>query len=104
MDALLRQDRELIRASINSETAQIPWLELQRFFAQGKVMSVSEKLDLVDVACALQQDDVAAVSAWAESGQVAPVSDDQARVWVEAGASVWAVVVKPWVLVQPADD
>jgi hypothetical protein len=100
VDALLRQDLELVRAKINSETAKIPWLDLQRFFAQGKVMSVSVKLDLVEVACAVQRDDIDSVRAWAENGQVAPVSDDQARGWVESEASLWAVVVKPWVLVQ----
>ena len=100
VEALLRQDRELIRAKINSETAKIPWHELQRFFAQGKVMLVATKLDLVDVAIAVEQDQVDQVKTWTETGQLGPVSDDQARNWFEEDASLWAVVVKPWVLVQ----
>ena len=100
VEALLRQDRELIRAKINSETAKIPWHELQRFFAQGKVMLVSADLDLVDVALAVQQDDVEQVTAWTDAKQLGPVTDDQARDWFEAEVSMWAVVVKPWVLVQ----
>ena len=31
----------------------------------------------------------------------APESAAQAREWLEANALMWAVVVKPWVLVQP---
>ena len=101
IEELLRQDRELLRAKINSETAKIPWLELQRFFAAGRVLLVAPGLDLVDVAYALQQDDIDQVKRWADSAQITPVPDDLARAWVSDEASLWAVVVKPWVLVQP---
>lgn len=102
IEELLRQDRELKRAKINSETAKIPWLELQRFFAAGKVMQVSAELDLVDVAYALEQDEVERVEQWARRNQMGPVTDDQARAWVDSEALLWSVVVKPWVLVQQA--
>ncbi len=104
IDELLRQDRELVRAKINTETARIPWRELQRFFAAGKVMHVSRELDLVDVAYALQQDDLEQVKTWTDRLQLFPVSDDQARRWVDEDAMLWAVVVKPWVLVQAIDS
>jgi hypothetical protein len=41
IEKFLQQERELERARIVSETARIPWLELQRFFAAGKVMLVA---------------------------------------------------------------
>ena len=100
IEELLQQDRELQRAKINSETAKIPWRELQRFFAAGKVMRLTGGVDLVDAAYAMQQDDIARVSAWTEAGQLAPVADAQARDWFDHDVSLWAVVVKPWVLVQ----
>ncbi len=100
IEELLRQDRELKRAKINSETAKIPWLDLQRFFAAGKVMHVTAGLDLVDVAYALEQDDVEQVKSWTDAMQLGPVSDDQAHDWFSSEASLWSVVVKPWVLVQ----
>ena len=100
IDELLQQDREFHRAKINSETARIPWRELQRFFAAGKVMHLDRGIDLVEAAYAMQQDDIDRVTAWAESGQLAPVTDAEARDWVERDATLWAVVVKPWVLVQ----
>lgn len=102
IEELLRQDRELKRAKINSETAKIPWLELQRFFAAGKAMQVSAELDLVDVAYALEQDEVERVEQWTRRNQMGPVTDDQARAWVDSEALLWSVVVKPWVLVQQA--
>lgn len=100
IEELLRQDRELKRARLNSETAKIPWLELQRFFAAGKVMRVAAELDLVEVAYAMEQDDVEQVKEWTLASQLEPVSDNQARQWIDGQASLWAVVVKPWVLVQ----
>ncbi len=100
IEELLQQDRELKRAKIISETAKIPWQDLQRFFAAGKVMLVAPELDLVDIAKAIQEDDIERVKTWTEEQQITPVPDDQAKSWVASNATLWAVVVKPWVLVQ----
>ena len=100
IEKLLQQERELERANIVSETAKIPWLELQRFFASGKVIWIAGSLDLVEVALALQQDDVQSVSNWTVNQELAAVSDDQARQWVSDDSLLWAVAIKPWVLVQ----
>ena len=103
IEDLLQQQRELERAKIVSETAKIPWRELQRFFAGGKVIWITTGLDLVDVAEAIQRDDLASVQAWTESGKLAGASDDQAKRWIASDALLWAVVIKPWVLVQEID-
>lgn len=83
-----------------SETAKIEWVELQRFYAQGKVLHVADELDLVQVASAFSQDDVEKVKKWTQSQQVQAVIDAQALRWVENDAMVWAVTVAPFVLVQ----
>ena len=92
---------EIFRAKINLETSKIAWKELQRFFAGGKALMVAADLDLVDVAFQMSKDNVEQIQQWAMAGKLAPVSDEQARVGIEAEALVWAVVVSPWVLVQP---
>jgi hypothetical protein len=104
IEKLLQQERELERAKIISETAKIPWLDLQRFFASGKVIWIAGNLDLVEVAFALQQDDVQSVSNWTVNQKLAAVSDDQARQWVSDDSLLWAVAIKPWVLVQELDN
>ena len=98
------QDPEVLRAKINQETAKIPWSSLQRFFAKGTAIWVDQGLDLVDVASAIADDAAERVDAWMSQGRVAKVSDVQARRWVEQDALVWAVVVKPWVLVQDSES
>ena len=89
-----------LRAKLNLETSQIAWKELQRYYAAGMVIVVSDDLDLVDVAASVANDDAAAVSRWMSEARVARVSDVQATAWLEADAALWAVVVKPWILVQ----
>ena len=80
--------------------ARIPWRELQRFFAAGKVFHVDAELDLVEVACAVHEDDIERVRGWTEAERLGPVSDERARAWLDSEATLWAVVIKPWVLVQ----
>lgn len=91
---------QLLRAKINMETAQMPWTELQRYFAAGMVIVVSDSLDLVEVAARIAEDDKDAVVEWMADKRVAQVSDALAQAWAEADISLWAVVVKPWILVQ----
>ena len=90
----------LLRDDIHSETSKIAWSELQRFFAAGKAIHVAVDLDLVEVALQFANDNSTLVAEWMANGKISAVSDEQARHWYDTDASVWAVVVKPWVLVQ----
>ena len=89
-----------IDQDILGETSKIPWKELQFFFAAGKAIYVHTELDLVTVATEIKNDNKNVVEAWMQSNQLMPVPDEQAKKWYEEDATVWAVVVKPWVLVQ----
>jgi len=93
-------DVQLLRANINNETSQINWGELQQFFAGGWLIYVSSNTDLLDVAVAFSQDDKEIVSKWLTSGEVAKVTDDQAKQWHKQDTVFWSTVVKPWVLIQ----
>ena len=86
---------------INQETAKIHWHDLQRFFASGKTLHVHQGLDLIDAAVAMHQDDKSKVEHWMSNGMLDSVSDEEARTWFEQDMLVWAVVIAPWVLVQP---
>ena len=90
-----------LRIKINRETARLPWAELEKHFALGNVVYVSEELDLVDVAVRISHDDKHSISRWMAEGKVAKVSDVQAATWAAADAQLWASVVSPFVLVQP---
>lgn len=94
------KDTEL-HDKINRETGRIKWSELERHFASGSVIWVSEALDLIDVALRIAHDDRDSVARWMSEGSVAKVSDAQAQAWSEADEVLWASVVSPFVLVQP---
>jgi len=91
---------DIAKEKVNLETSQIAWKELQRFFASGSAVFVAPELDLVDVAYQFSIDNKEQVASWMQNNQVALVSDQQAMDWFESDAVVWAVVVKPWILVQ----
>ena len=90
-----------LRLKINLETARLPWAELERHFAQGTVVYVSEELDLVDVAVRISHDDKATIAAWMAEGKVGKVTDVQAQTWAQCEALLWTAVVNPFILVQP---
>lgn len=94
--------RELEKAKVNLETSKIPWRELQRFFAAGLAIAVESELDLVDVAYEFSVDNKTLVEQWLAQGKIGHVNDAQAGDWFDRDADVWAVVVKPWILVQSA--
>ena len=98
------ENPELVRAKIVSETARINWLELQKFYAAGSVISVEPALDLVEAAFAFSCDDKARVADWLAAGTVGRTSEQQAQLWFDEKTELWAVVISPWVLVQHKPD
>lgn len=89
------------RNAINRETGRINWKDLETHFASGALIIIDSTLDLVDTALAMQNDDQAQVALWLEQKRMAKVNDEQAQAWYTSQPSFWAVVVKPWVLIQP---
>ncbi|HYA60129.1 MAG TPA: DUF2288 domain-containing protein [Burkholderiaceae bacterium] len=87
-------------ARLLGETAKIDWQDLERFFAQGKLLSVARDLDLVSVAEAIASDNSAVVTQWLSSGLVERMQTETAADYAARNPELWAVVVSPWVCVQ----
>lgn len=96
----MSNDNDELRRKLNLETARLPWSELQRHFASGAMVYVSDDLDLIEVAVRIAQDDKDVVAQWMDEKRIAKVADKQAKMWFDLDASLWAVVVRPWILVQ----
>jgi len=97
---VLSEDQDASRETINLETAKIAWKDLEVYYAGGNVISVSPKLDLIDVALVITNDDAEQLKEWTEQGLIDVVTDEQAKEYTDAEATVWAVVIKPWILIQ----
>ncbi|MFK7913326.1 MAG: DUF2288 family protein [Pseudomonadales bacterium] len=91
---------ENLRSKLNLETAQMDWATLEPFFARGQLLRVAPSLSLLDAAVAVAEDDAEAVARWQKQDQFGLVSDSEAATWQQADAQLWAVVVRPFVLVQ----
>ena len=97
-------NEQLVRGKLNSETARIAWKELQRYFAGGYTLLVSQQLDLIDVGYQFHQDNAAQIEQWLNSELISQVSNEQALQWYNDDATLWACVVSPWVLIQDSED
>ena len=86
---------------INLETARINWHELQTHFARGVCIYVAPELDLVNIAHMIATDNSAAIALLIQEGKIGKVSDIMAQQYYDCNQPMWAVVVRPYVLVQP---
>lgn len=98
--AVNENSSETLRKTIRSEIGVIAWKELARFFAGGTAVTVDAELNLADVACQFAKNNSSIVEQWLREGKVSKVSDEQAKTWFETDATVAAIVISPWVLVQ----
>lgn len=83
------------------ETGKIEWELLAPQFESGDLVFIDESLDLVMVAYCFAEDKKQQVAAWMGAGQLSRVTAEQAAPWNEENPTFWAVVVAPWVLIQP---
>jgi hypothetical protein len=93
-------EQELI-ARLNSETAKIVWHDLQTHYAAGNVLGIAADADLIKVAIAFNRDDAAQIKQWLAASSLFEISDQQATDWYENNQKLWALVLPPFVLVQP---
>ena len=100
MTTTTREEEQQTFNDLNLQTAQISWQEIERFFAAGQLIYVDNELDLVHVAVNIVHDNKSRIEALMEQEKIHPVTDQQASSWQAENTALWAVVVKPWVLVQ----
>lgn len=97
---IIETEVEATKESINLETAKIAWKDLEIYYAGGNVISVSPELDLIDVALVITKDNAESLKDWMTKGKIDVVTDDQAKQYADTKTTVWAVVIKPWILIQ----
>ena len=93
----------LLNDKLNLETARINWLELQSHFARGATVYVAPGVDLIETAHKMADDNAAALSQLKAEGKFGMVNDEQAQHFFDEKKDMWAVVIAPWVLVQPCE-
>lgn len=91
---------ETLAQKLNRETAKTQWGVLAPFYAQGRMVGIAKGQDLIETAIAIAEDNAAKIKELQDKGLVFTPTDDNAKHWHESTATLWALVVNPWVLVQ----
>lgn len=84
-------------------TGEVDWNYLRPHFKAGALVYVDSSLSLTEVGHAFSIDDADRVKNWRESGDLVTPSEPHAVYWEENGARFRALVVSPFVLIQPVD-
>lgn len=92
--------QDALLAKLLGETARCEWRDLERFFAQGKVLCVSDTHDLVVVGAAIANDDADTITPMIDAGELTAPSNELARQWHADNQLLWTLVIAPYVLVQ----
>jgi len=88
------------RQQIQQECAPIAYKEIEQFFARGMLVLITDDLDIVEVALAIQADNTQKINEWISLEKVIRVHDDYAIKWSKQKTLLMAVTAVPWLLVQ----
>lgn len=100
---LLGGDESSVENKLEKYTGEVDWTYLQKHFENGALLYVDPSLDLVAVGKAISDDDADAVRAWRAAGDLVQPSEPHAAYWEESNAQFLALVVSPFVLIQPIE-
>lgn len=98
-----QQTDEELRAHLHGETSKLPWVDLEKHFARGVIFKVAKGTDILDVAIVMSRDDKDTLEKMINEKKVQGAEIEDAKKWHELSASLWTVVIAPWVLVQEID-
>ena len=82
-------------------TGEVDWSYLKPHFESGALLYVDHSLSLTEVGHAFAMDDAKRVSTWRKAGDLVTPSQAHAVYWEESKARFRALVVSPFVLIQP---
>lgn len=85
---------------LKEECAPVFYKEIEKFFAKGMLVLVSQEIDIIKVALSLQNDDTETMQNWIASKQVIRVHDEHALKWSKVDETLLAIAAVPWILVQ----
>ncbi|MCG8600231.1 MAG: DUF2288 domain-containing protein [Verrucomicrobiales bacterium] len=85
-------------------TGVVGWKHLEPHYKNEALLWLDPSLDLTTVGEAIANDDTEKVRAWKESGDLVTPSTPHAFYWEESKATFRALVVSPFVLIQPTEE
>lgn len=102
--AVVNSDEPTSQEQLEKYTGEVRWEYLKPHFETGNLVWVSPDLDLINVGKAFSDDESNRVASWKQQGLILIPSEPHAKFWEESSALFRALVVSPFVLMQPLDE
>ncbi len=99
--AMLGEDHSTDLEKLEKYTGEVDWSYIKPHFLSGALVYVDPGLSLTEVGKAFAEDRVDLVTAWKKTGDLVTPSQPHADYWESSGARFTALVVSPFVLIQP---
>lgn len=101
---MVGEDASTTSEKLAKYTGDVDWSYLKPHFDSGALLYVDSTLDLTTVGEAFSNDESGKVQAWLKTGDLVKPSEPHAVHWEESGARFMALVVSPFVLIQPLQE
>jgi hypothetical protein len=98
---ILGSDPDSPWEKLEKYTGEVDWAYLKKHYEHGVLIWVDPSLSLVEVGHVIAIDDADRVQSWKQSGDLVIPSDPHAAHWENTQARFNALVVSPFVLIQP---
>lgn len=82
-------------------TGEVDWPYLKPHYDNGALLWIDPALSITEVGKALAEDDAEAIQRWRKCGDLVKPSEPHAAHWEQTSARFLALVVSPFVLIQP---
>lgn len=90
-----------LRDKLKSELQEVEWSALRSHSARDAIITVSQELELAEVAERIAEDDKAQVASWIQQGHLAKPSAEELAHWEkEPNLKFYFLIVSPFVLIQ----
>jgi len=97
-------DEPTTAEALEKYTGTVAWDYLKPHFESGVLLYVDGSLDLAEVGAVIAADATVKVEAWLKAGDLLKPGTLHAEHWESSGESFAALVVSPFVLMQPANS
>lgn len=98
---ILGEDQLTDEEKLAKFSGQVDWDYVKPHFESGALLYVDPSLDLKEVGAAFSGDEKERVEGWLKTGDLVKPSEPHANFWQESKAVFTAMVVSPFVLIQP---
>lgn len=98
---VIGSDPSSLLEKLEKYTGEVDWAYLKPHYKNNALVWVDPALSITEVGHAFSIDDADRVLAWRRSGDIITPSEPHAAHWEETDARFLALVVSPFVLIQP---